>query len=177
MLQAGSFVTQSSYISGQYVRGRTAAAFGVQGGRTDRYLDPPVEGNFTNKAFNSGISGSLERDWSQQNRLRLSLYRQRTGLLVPNEGFQQQAGQRQDRRNAETLGQLSYQRTLSPRLLASFREWGETFPQTSGRIRSPLPSWPASSEACGKDMQRQPVGASGQPRAENRCGGDLVFCA
>ena len=124
VLQAGSFLTQSSYISGQYVRGRTAVAFGVQGGRTDRYLDPPVEGNFTNKAYNSGISGRFERDWSQQSRLRLSLYRQRTGLLVPNEEFQQQAGQRQDRRNAETLGQLSYQRTLSPRLLASFRGMG-----------------------------------------------------
>ena len=121
VLEAGSFSTQSSYVSGQYVRGRTAAALAVQGGHTERYLDPPVEENFTNKASNSGISGRLERDWSQTSRLRLSLYRKRTGFLVPNEQFQQQAGQRQDRRNAETLGHLSYQHTLSPRLLAAFR--------------------------------------------------------
>ena len=90
VLQAGSFSTQSSYVSGQYVRGRTAAALAVQGGHTERYLDPPVEENFTNKASNSGISGRLEREWSQTSRLRLSLYRKRTGFLVPNEQFQQQ---------------------------------------------------------------------------------------
>ncbi len=118
---AGSFDTQSGYLAGQYGTGRTTATLSAQASRTDRYLDPPVEENFTNTASSAGLTARLERDWTARDRLRLYLHRKRTGFLVPNERVQQQAGQRQDRTNGETMGQLSYQRVLSPRLLANLR--------------------------------------------------------
>jgi len=118
---AGSFDTQSGYLAGQYGTGRTTATLSAQAAHTERYLDPPVEENFTNTASSAGLTARLERDWSARDRLRLYLHRKRTGFLVPNETLQQQAGQRQDRTNGETMGQLSYQRVLSPRLLANLR--------------------------------------------------------
>ena len=121
VLNAGSFSTRNGYLSGQWARERTAATLSVEGVRTDRYLDPPVEENYSNRGSGSGFAAGFERDWSDRDRLRLSIRQSRTGFLVPNERLQQEAGQRQDRRNAEIMGQISYQRVLSPSLLAAVR--------------------------------------------------------
>ena len=119
--EGGSFSTTNGYLEIGAVRGRTAAGASVQGFHTGRYLDPPVEENFTNRASGGGFGAYLERDWTPRDRLRLSVAHSRTGLLVPDERLQWDAGQRQDRRNGETMGQASYQRILSPSLLASLR--------------------------------------------------------
>jgi hypothetical protein len=121
ILEAGSFATQNAYLSSQYVKGRTTASFSINGGHTDRYLDPPVEQNYTNKASSWGLTTRLERDFGDKDRLRLSMRRQRTGFLVPNEQLQQEAGQRQDRATEETAGQVSYQHIFSPHLLGAIR--------------------------------------------------------
>ena len=42
---------------------------------TDRYLDPPVEQNYTNKASGGGASARVERDLSDNDRIRLSVQR------------------------------------------------------------------------------------------------------
>ncbi|MDQ6700931.1 MAG: TonB-dependent receptor, partial [Acidobacteriota bacterium] len=117
----GSFGSGNGYVSGQYGWGRNTAALSVEGAHTDRYLDPPVEENFTNRSSHAGISARWERDLSAKDRLQLSVRRGTTRFLVPNELVQQSAGQRQDRNSEENSGQIAWTRVVSPRLLASIR--------------------------------------------------------
>ncbi|HUS08074.1 MAG TPA: TonB-dependent receptor [Bryobacteraceae bacterium] len=115
----GTFATATGYLLGQYGWRRNTLGFTAESERTDRFLDPPVEDNFTNKGKTSGAGARFERDISDSDRLKLQVRHMRTGFLVPNERMQQSAGQRQDRRNMETMGQFSYQRILPSNLLAN----------------------------------------------------------
>jgi outer membrane cobalamin receptor len=139
-LQGGSFSTLSGYLSGQYVFGRTTANASFDALHTDRYLDTPVEQNYTNKASGAGGTLRLERDFSDKDRLSLYAQRKRAGFLVPNEKLQEQAGQREDRNTEETLGQLSYQHVFSPRLLGSVRAMARDVSATlwSNRLSTPI---------------------------------------
>ena len=120
-MQGGSYDTYLGSLAHQYVAERTVVALGLQGGRTNRYLDPPSLENFTNRGESGGFNARLEQDLTDRDRLTLYVRSNRTGFLVPNDLVQQAAGQRQDRRVAETAGQAHYQRTLSPRALGSVR--------------------------------------------------------
>lgn len=119
----GSFNTQNGFLGTTYFDGRNVFSMSVNGERTDRFLDPPVIENFSNRATAAGAKGSFERDLTPQDRLRLSISFGRQGFMVPNELIQQgtQSGeaQRQDRNNQEVSGQIAYQHTLSSRLLAT----------------------------------------------------------
>jgi hypothetical protein len=119
--EGGSFGSVSGQVSGQYAFGANVAGFSAEAARTDRFLDPPVEENFTNTASHRAIGGRYERDLTEQNRLRLTLYHRRAGFALPNDREQQRAGQRQDRANSETIGQASFQAIFSPRLVGNFR--------------------------------------------------------
>jgi hypothetical protein len=101
---------------------RAAERFSVsgEGFHTDRYLDPPVLANYTNRGNAAGFSASYERDFSASDRLRVSVTHNAVRFLVPNELVQQQAGQRQDIQNTETSGQVFFQHTISPELFFSF---------------------------------------------------------
>ena len=109
VLQGGSFGTVSGYSSLQYSTNR--ATFGVsgEGMLTDRYLDSPVEQNYTNHGSGGGFSVRTDFDWSDAARTRFYAHRRRTGFLVPNELLQQMAGQRQDRTADETMGYVNHQ--------------------------------------------------------------------
>jgi hypothetical protein len=120
-LQGGSFGQYSSFASLQYSRGRNSLGASGEGFMTDRYLDPPVVENYTNRASGGGFSVRFERDWSPADTTRFYVHSRRTGFLVPNEQLQQAAGQRQDRTAAETLGQVSHTHLLSPRVLLQAR--------------------------------------------------------
>lgn len=120
-LQGGSFSTAGGFFGGGYQKGATTASFSLEGARTNRYLDPPVEENFSNDGSTLGAGASLERDLTANDRLRISVHTGRAGFSVPNESVQQQAGQRQTRKNEETSGQVSYHHILSTDLLASFQ--------------------------------------------------------
>jgi hypothetical protein len=119
--EGGSFGTLRGAMSAQYVGGRNT--FGVTGNamQTDRYLDPPLEQNYTNRGSGAGFSGSWERDWDDAQRTRIVVRKNRAGFLVPNEELQQQAGQRQDRTTADTGGQIAYSHVLSPEVLFDVR--------------------------------------------------------
>jgi hypothetical protein len=119
--EAGSFSTYSGHLAEQYARGAMVAGVSLDSAHTNRYLDPPVEENYTNKGTGGWASAHFGTDWNEKNRIRVSVSRRRTGFLVPDERLQFGAGQRQDRHNEETSGQISYQRTLAPWLLASIR--------------------------------------------------------
>ena len=119
--QGGSFDTASGFLSGQYMAGRTTASLSGGGFLTDRYLDPPVQGNFTNHGSSASFTGTLERDFTDSDRLRVSATHRAAWFLVPNELIEEAAGQRQDRTSEETAGQVSYQHIFSPTLLGAIR--------------------------------------------------------
>src|SRR5215467_426636 len=119
--QDGSFHNRAGFLSLRYGRGRTS--FGVTGDvmETHRYLDPPVEENFTNRGSGRGFALGFDRQWSAADHTRLYANDRRTKLMVPNELLQQVAGQRQDRDGGETLGQISHTHIFSSHVLGQFR--------------------------------------------------------
>src|SRR6266403_2219301 len=116
----GSFSTVAGSAALSYAAGKNRFSFSGDGFHTDRYLDPPVLENFTNRASAGGFSASYERDFSDRDRLRITLIRNEVRFLVPHELVQQQALQRQDIANSETTGQIYFQHTISPSLFLSF---------------------------------------------------------
>lgn len=119
--EISSFGTRSAFASTRYTAGSTSVGISAEGMMTDRYLDPPVEQNFTNHASGGGFSLAFERNWSLPDRTRFYLQRRRTGFLVPNELLQQAAGQRQDRSAEENLVQVSHSHIFSKHVLGQFR--------------------------------------------------------
>ena len=115
----GSFASASGSADVSYSRRDDHVSLGGYGFHTNRYLDPPVLDNFTNRGTTAGASGSYEHDFTDHDRLRVSLVHSEVRFLVPNERLQQQAGQRQDIANAETTGQVYFQHTFSQDLLLS----------------------------------------------------------
>ena len=120
-LQGGSFNSYLGSFTQQYSTRATAFSLGLQGGRTDRYLDPPSLENFTNHGASAGFHARLLQDVSEYDRLTFYVRSNRTNFLVPNDLVQQNAGQRQDRRSGETTAQVHYQRTISSNKLGSVR--------------------------------------------------------
>jgi outer membrane cobalamin receptor len=116
----GSFSALNGAAGISYARGADRFSAGGEGFHTDRYLDPPVLGNYTNRGNAAGFSASYERDFSTSDRLRVSVMHNVVRFLVPNELKQQRAGQRQDIQNTETSGQIYFQHTISSDLFLSF---------------------------------------------------------
>ena len=117
----GSFGTASGYAMGQYGWGRNTLSVSANLAHTDRYLDPPVEENFSNSGIGKNIAAHFERELTDADRFVVIVRRAHSSFLVPNERLQQEAGQRQDRTIQETVGQLSYQHIFSPHVLADVR--------------------------------------------------------
>lgn len=116
----GSFATGNVSARTSYARGKNRFGISIDGFHTDRYLDPPVLANFTNRANADTFFASYEHNFSDHDRLRMSLSRSAIRFLVPNELVQEQAGQRQDVANSETSGTIDYEHTFSTDLLMIF---------------------------------------------------------
>src|SRR5882762_9980560 len=116
----GSFSTVTATAALSYSAGKNRFSASGNGFHTDRYLDPPVQKNFTNRGNADGFSASYERDFSDRDRLRITVSHNAVRFLVPDELVQQQALQRQDITNGETTGQIFFQHTISPSLFLSF---------------------------------------------------------
>lgn len=130
--QGGSFSSESGYLGLGYTQGRSQFTLTGNAGTTDRYLDPPVIDNYTNRGSTGAVTGSYSININQRNRVRISVMHDDLRYLVPNELVQEEAGQRQDAASAETSGQADYELVLSPNLLfsaegsvrdTSFRLW------------------------------------------------------
>src|SRR6516162_1007772 len=115
----GSFGTTNASGRVSYSQGKSRFSISGDGFHTDRYLDPPILANYTNRATASGYSASYERDFSDRDRVRLTISHDVVRFLVPNELVQQEAGQRQDMANTETTGQAYFQHIISADLLLS----------------------------------------------------------
>jgi hypothetical protein len=116
----GSFGTATAFVVVSYLRGKDRFSISASGFHTERYLDPPVLPNYTNRASVGGFSASYERGFSDRDRLCVTVSHNVVRFLVPNELAQQEARQRQDITNTETSGQIYFQHTISPDLLLSF---------------------------------------------------------
>ena len=116
-LGGGSFGALNGYAGLMYGAGRNRFSASGYGMRTDRYLDPPVVDNFTNRGSSGGGTLAYSRDLSSRDRIRVKVSQSDVHFEVPNEAVQQDAGQRQDRDNRETSGLIYYQRVLTPALL------------------------------------------------------------
>lgn len=117
----GSFGSMGAYAEGQLGWGSNNLSLSADGFHTDRFLDPPVEENYTNRATTKDLMAHFERDFGAMDRLGLILRRGQSLFLVPNEIAQQQNGQRQDRAGEENLGLLSYSHVFSANLLGEVR--------------------------------------------------------
>ena len=113
----GSFATADGEIDLSYSRGRNYLSANGGGFHSERYLDPPVLGNYTNSGSSGTFSSSYAREPSDRSRLRVTAAHDVVTFLVPNELLQQIAGQRQSRQNEETTGAAYYQRTIATNLL------------------------------------------------------------
>jgi outer membrane cobalamin receptor len=120
-ISGGSFGTANGYGLAQYGWGRNSVSVNADAALTDRYLDPPVLENYTNTATTTDFAARYERDLSNHDRFGLTLRREFSKFLVPNEHLQQAAGQLQHRDDFETIGIASYQHIFSERLLSDFR--------------------------------------------------------
>ena len=138
---AGSFETFDGGAAGEFAWPRGVFGASIGAADTDRYLDPPVEQNFTNRATTSHGTIRFERDLSDADRLGFIVRRGQANLLVPNEQQQADAGQRQDRTSRETMGQFSYQRTFSTPIVADVRGMAR---QLSARLWSNDASTPVA---------------------------------
>ncbi len=116
-LSGGSFATLGGDLTGQYGWGRNTLSLNFNADRTDRYLDPPTEQDYTNAGTNAGFSARFERDLTDRDRLSLILRGGQSRFDVPNEQLQQDAGQRQDRGAEDRTGQFSYQHIFSPKVV------------------------------------------------------------
>ncbi len=118
--EGGSFSTVTGSAAVSYSAGKNRFSVIGDGFHSRRYLDPPVLENFTNRGNARGYSASFERDFSDKDRLRVTVTHNEVRFLVPNELIQQVSGQRQDITNGETAGQIFFQHTISPDLFLSF---------------------------------------------------------
>ena len=119
--QAASFAERSGSANVSYVSGRIAVSLFGDAGGTERYLDPPSLSNYANRGTNESGGGSIEYAPGAADRLRLRVSSLRSGFEAPNTDVQQDAGQRQDRRNTETDGAVSWTHILSPSVLLAVR--------------------------------------------------------
>ncbi len=121
VLTGGSFGTADGYLLTQYAWGKNTLGISADGAMTDRFLNPPVVQNFTNTATNGDFSIHYERDITDSDRIGVILRHALSRFEIPNELLQQATGQRQDRRNLETMSILSYQHIFSPNILGDLR--------------------------------------------------------
>jgi hypothetical protein len=139
-VEGGSFSTITGSTAISYSADKNRLAASADGFHSDRYLDPSVLENLTNRGNAAGFSVSYERDFSEKDRLRVTVTHKEVRFLVPNELIQQEAGQRQDIENGETAGQIFFQHTISPNLFVSFsgsmRDAGATL--TSNPLATPV---------------------------------------
>jgi hypothetical protein len=121
VISGGSFGTADAYLLTGYGWGKNNLAVSADGALTDRYLNPPVVQNYTNTATTADFAVRYDRDFSNHDRMGITVRREFSKFLVPDEQLQQAAGQIQHRGNFETLGILSYQHIFSESLLADLR--------------------------------------------------------
>jgi hypothetical protein len=113
VLSGGSYDTASGYAQAQYAWGKNAFGGSADGSRSSHYLNPVVPENYTNSGTTGDFSTQYERDFTDNDRLILSVRHELARYEIPNELIQQDAGQLQNADNFETMGTAQYQHVFS----------------------------------------------------------------
>ncbi len=121
VLSGGSFSSLSGFVEAQYVEGKNFFGASVEGANTEHYLNPVVPENFTNTGTTGDFSLSYERQFTQKDRLTLSVRHELSRFEIPNEQIQESAGQLQNADNFETMGIVSYEHIFSPDVVSYLR--------------------------------------------------------
>jgi outer membrane receptor protein involved in Fe transport len=158
-----------------YAGERTTMSAAAGAAATNRYLDPPVEENFTNRGTTTHGAVHVEHELSAD-RFGIIVRRGAARFLVPNEQVQQQAGQRQDRDSRETAAQFSYQHVFAAPALVDVRGMARDL---SARLWSNEAATPiAASQDRGFRELYVKAAASGHTRThEWKAGGDVSLAS
>lgn len=167
-----------SLLGGGVRLGGAAGKLGYSGvvsaSRTSRYLDPPAIDNFHNQG--QALSGFLRLDYlvDSANALRLFAWGNGANLQVPNEPFQEEAGQRQLRRNRDANLSLGWEHYASSEASSSVVAYAR-------QVSSSLTSNPLSTPVISQQERRyQAYGLMGSyswmvGRHQLKTGGDLLL--
>jgi outer membrane cobalamin receptor len=120
VLSGGYYDTANGYGQVQEKWGKNLVGASAAGAMTSHYLNPVVPENFTNNGTTGDFSTRYERDFTESDRLWMSVRHEFSRFQIPNELVQQEAGQRQYGDNFETLGSIGYQHIFSPDVIANF---------------------------------------------------------
>ena len=120
ILSGGSYDTASGFAHAQYLWGKNTVGGSASGAQTSHYLNPVVPQNYTNDGTTGDFSTRYERNFTDNDRLILSVRHELARYEIPNEILQQQAGQLQNSDNIETMGTAQYQHIFSPNVVANF---------------------------------------------------------
>jgi hypothetical protein len=121
VLSGGSFDSAGAFAQGQYTWGQNTLGASASGSMTDHYLNPVVPENYSNTGTLGDFSLRYQRNLTPNDRINLTVRHELSRYDIPNEIVQQQAGQRQNADNFETMGTVSYQHTFSPNAVLDVR--------------------------------------------------------
>jgi len=113
-LSGGSFDTAAAFAQGQYVWGHNSLGASGSGSQSSHYLNPVVPQDYSNTGTQGDFSLDFRRDLTEKDKITLIVRHESARYDIPNEMVQQQAGQRQNADNLETMGSASWQHTFSP---------------------------------------------------------------
>jgi TonB dependent receptor/Carboxypeptidase regulatory-like domain len=170
----GSFASASGTARVGYARERLAITGTAAVSRTNRYLDPPVEENFTNRGTTSSASIRAEGDLTNRDRLGAIVRHGQASFLVPNERVQEEAGQRQDRSSDEIMGQVSYQRVLSQSAVLDVRGFGRSMSAALWSNEFATPIY-VSQDRGFRELYLKAAVAGHRGIHEWKVGGDAIF--
>ena len=129
-LAVGGFGTRHVAGNGQWQRGPLTLLAAVQGGWTQRYLDPPVIENYSNQGADRDLQLGAAREFTR-GYARAAYRAGAADFEIPNQREQESAGQRQHASNRERAVSLEAQWLLTAQLLAathfSLRSLGSSF--------------------------------------------------
>lgn len=120
----GSFDTATGYAEVQAGDQKNVLGATASGSSTAHYLNPVVPENYTNTGTTGDFSATLAHNLRSGDRLDVHLRHELSRFLIPNELPQQQAGQRQNGDNFETLGTARYQHILTAESLFTLAAMG-----------------------------------------------------
>jgi len=169
----GSFGTASAGASARYGWSRRAVSISASGARTDRYLDPPTQDNFTNHGSVRGVTVAYDEQVTDADRVRLTWHHRSVGFLVPNERTQESAGQRQERAGLEDLGQATWMRLFRSRFMFNARAMAERIGATLVSNAASVPIIVAQDRRMSRGFANASLAAD-FGRHQIKFGGDVV---
>jgi len=123
-LQGGSYDAVGAAFGAVFGWSKNAISASFSDARTDRYLDPPVEANYTNAGALLGNTVGFDHDFNSHDQVHAGLRYGNSAFLVPNELVQQDGGQFQKRGGEEISGRIAWQHVFSPDLLGNVQARG-----------------------------------------------------